>query len=52
MRKYECDFYVNGKRTKQVVIAMSASAAKDLIKSQYPTSNISWAGFPKDMGVA
>ena len=49
MDRYECDFSVNGRRTKQVVSARNSIDARKLIEAQYPTSKITWWGSPKKL---
>ncbi len=40
LKRYEIKFYVDGKRTMQVVMALSLSDAKKIIMAQYPQSKI------------
>ncbi len=49
MNQYECDFSVNGRRTKEIVYARNQSEAKSLIESRYPGSKITWWGYPKQI---
>lgn len=42
LHQYECNFNVNGRRTRQVVSARNESDARKLIESQYSTAKISW----------
>ena len=53
MHRYECDFSVNGTRTKQIVVAQNSIAARKIIESQYPGAKITWWGTgTKDLGRA
>ena len=52
MYRFECDFSVNGNRTKQVVTARDSIAARKLIESQDPGAKLTWWGSPKNLGRA
>lgn len=51
MYKYECEFSVDGRRTKTIVCANDSYSARKLIESQYPASKIIWYG-SKSLGRA
>ena len=47
LHKYECNFYVNGRRTQEIVSAVDMTAAKKLIETKYGDAKITWAGYPR-----
>ena len=47
LHKYECNFYLNGKRTSQVVSAINMNDAQKIIEAQYNGCRIQWLGAPK-----